>query len=150
MSTMRRLFALSELPVLHVGLDAVGLEVALREADRLGRDALALEVLDGLDLRVVRHGEDPAHRVARGLRVVELADLDHVAAVLVHPVVAAYARVKEPELHVAAHLLRPEQAALYLLVVDRRDVASAGAGYIEPSPLEQSERGFLKAALRKT
>ena len=110
---------------LDLGLHAVLLEVALDEADRLGRDALALEVLNGLDLRVVGDGENPADRIRRRLRVVELADLVDVRAVLVHPVVSADAGVEKPELDVAAHLLRPQEAALDLLVVDRGRVAAA-------------------------
>ena len=102
------------------------LEVVLDEADRLGGNALALQVLDRLDLRVVRDGQDPADRIRRRLRIVELADFLHLAdvAVLVDPVVTADARVEEPELHVAAHLLRTEQAALDLLVVNRRNVTA--------------------------
>ena len=137
---------------LDVGLDVVLLEVVLDDADRLGRDALALEVLDGLDLRVVRDREHPADRIRRRLRVVELADLMHLAdvAVLVDPVVPADTRVQKPELHVAAHLLRPEKTALDLLVVNRRNIRTAGARHVETRPLEESERRLLQTALRQT
>ena len=103
---------------LNVGLDAVLLEVALDEADRLGRDALALEILDSLDLRVVRDSEDPANGIGSRLRVVKLANFLDVGAVLVDPVVAADASVEKPELHVAAHFLRPQKPALDFFVVD--------------------------------
>ena len=106
------------------------------------------EVLDGLDLRVVRDREHPADGVRRRLRVVELADLLDVGAVLVDPVVAADAGVEEPELHVAAHLLRPEEPAFDLFVVDRGRIAAARAGNVEARALEERKGRFLQAAFR--
>ena len=45
---------------LDIGLDAVLLQITLDKADRLGRNALAVQILDGLDLGIVRNGEHPA------------------------------------------------------------------------------------------
>ena len=109
---------------LHIGLHAVRLEVALDNADRLGGDALSLEILHRLDLRVVRHREDPADRIRRRLGVAELADVHHVRPVLIHPVVAADAGVEKAEFHIAAHLLRAQQTALDFLIVNRRIVGT--------------------------
>ena len=124
---------------LDIRLDAVLLEVALDEADRLRGNALAVEILDALDLGIVRHGENPAHGIGRGLRVVELADFLDVAAVFVNPIVTADTGIKKPELDIAAHFLRTEKAAFDFLVVDGRDVAAAGARHIEARALEERE-----------
>src|SRR5437016_661300 len=46
---------------LDVRLDAVLSQPALGDADQLGGDPLALQILDALDRRIVRHREHPAH-----------------------------------------------------------------------------------------
>ena len=135
---------------LYIGLDAILLEIALDEPHGLRRDALAVQVLDRLNLGIVRDGENPADRVGGGLGVVELADLLDIASVLVDPVVAADAGIKKAELHIAAHLLRPQKTALDLLVINRRNITAAGAGYAETRALEKREGRFLQAAFWKS
>ena len=126
------------------------LEVALHQPDRLGGDALAVQVLYGLDLGIVRYREHPAHRIGGRFRIVEFADLVNVAAVFVYPVVTADSGVEKPEFDITAHLLRTQKTALDFLIIDRRNVAAARTRHVEPCALEQREGRFLQTALRQT
>ena len=110
---------------LDVGLDAVLLEIALDEADGLCGNTLAVQILDGLDLRIVRNGENPTDGIRGRLGIVKLADLFDVAAVFVDPVKTADTRVKKTELDITAHLLGSQESTLDLFVVDRRNITAA-------------------------
>ena len=71
--------------------------------------------------RVVRHREHDAERLARGLRVLELAEDRDVAGGLLHPVAPGDAEVEEPLGHVGGDLLGAQDAHLVdARVVDAR------------------------------
>ena len=120
---LRSLHLCSAPAELDIGLDAVLLEVALHKTDSLSGYTLALEILDSLDLGIVRNRKDPTNRIRCRLRVVEFADLLNIGTILIHPIISADAGIKEPELHIAAHLLRTEQAALDIRIVNGGNVA---------------------------
>jgi len=106
--------------------DAVFVQEAPGEADGLGGDALALEVLDGADGRVLGDGDDPAGGIGACLGEREFADGFDVGAVLDDPVVPGEAAIEEALLDVAGNLLGTQEAELELRVIDRRPVGPAG------------------------
>ena len=142
-ATMRRLLARSELPVSVTStmasarrggltsvapqlnstwaVDAVLRQPAPRQADDLGGDALALQILDALHRRVVRHGQHPAHRPAADLAEDQLGHFLHVGVVFQNPVVAGQAAVERAVLDVARHLLGADERTLNFRIVDGRD-----------------------------
>ena len=165
---MRRLFALSELPVSVTStmasarrggltsvapqlnstwaVDAVLGQPAARQVHDLGGDALALQVLDALDRRVVGHGQHPAHGPAADLAEDQLGHLVDLGVVLQDPVVAGQAAVERAVLDVAGHLLGADQRAVDLRVVDAGVVAAAGEGDLVAGLAEQLAGRLLQAA----
>ena len=83
-------------------VDAVLGQPARRQADDLGGDALALQVLDRLNRRIVGHRQHPAHRPAAHLAEDQLGQLDDLGVVLQDPVVAGQAAVERAVLRRSA------------------------------------------------
>ena len=131
-------------------MHAVLLEITLGDADRLGRDALALEVLRGLDLRIVRDGHDPAHGPHALLGVDEIGDFVHVRAVFDDPVIAGQAGVQHAVFDVTADLLCADQARFDLRIIDARNVGARAGRNREARLLHHRERGLLQAAFGQT
>ena len=131
--------------VLHV----VRRQIALRHADGLRRDALALEVGGALDVRIFRHGQHPAQRIAPDFAVDQLAHLDHVRARLLDPVESGQAAVEHAFLHEHRHFLRAQQHALDLRVVDRRVQRTRIDLDIVARLREKGGRGGFEASFRK-
>src|SRR6185369_4106858 len=94
---------------LHV--DVALREPALRVADELGCDALAVQVLGLLHRRVASDDEHPARRPEARLRVDELVRDVYLRVVLEHPVAAGDTRVEHATLDVTRHLLRADEQA---------------------------------------
>jgi hypothetical protein len=118
----------------------------------LGRDPHTLgQVGDGLPGRVVRHGHDDAHRVGRGLGVLQLTERDHVGLRLGDPVAAGDAEVEQALFEVGGDLLRSQHAdAVDARVVDGRAVVAVGAAADrQVGGVEQLERRALQRALGK-
>ena len=97
----------------------------------------------------LRHGEHDAERLARRLRVLELAEDHDVAGRLLDPVAAGDAEVEEPLGHVGGDLLGAQDPHLVDarvvdggLVVDGRRALDAEVG-----GLEQLEGGLLQRPL---
>jgi len=126
------------------------LEPLLDDADELGRDAFAFEILYGLDRGVVRDGQHPAHRAKACLGIKEFADFMDFDAGFHDPVVAGQARVKDAVGHVARHFLRAHQHDLQLFVVAPWEVGAFGRMDADPRALENFNRRFLQTPLRKT
>ncbi len=100
-------------------------EVALGVLDEFGGDDLAGEVFGALVGRVLGDREHPFHGHAALLGVGERGDALDVALVFEDPVVAGEAGVEGAVLYVAGHLLRADEHALDLGVVDGWEVAAA-------------------------
>ena len=99
--------------------------------------------------RVVRHGQHDAERLARRLRVLELAEDRDVAGRLLDPVAAGDAEVEQALGHVGGDLLRPQDAHLVdARVVDARLVVDRGRAHdAQVGRLEELEGGLLQRAL---
>ncbi|MEZ5285185.1 MAG: hypothetical protein R2712_10325 [Vicinamibacterales bacterium] len=67
--------------------------------------------------------------------------------VLANPVEAGEARVEDAVGHVAGHLLRADQHALDLGVVDGGEVGARRDQHLEARPLEELDGGLLERAL---
>ena len=93
-----------------------------------------------------RHGEHPAHLAAALLGVGERGDAGHVEAALDHPVDAGEAGVENAVIDVARHLLRANQHALDLGVVDGGKVGAAVGVDVPAGALEERDGRVLQAA----
>ena len=131
---------------LDLGRHAVLGQIARGQADRLGGDPLALQILHRLDGRVFGHAEHPADRPAADLREDQFGHLMHVGPVLHDPVVAGQPGVEHAVLDVAGHLLGADQQALDLVVVDGRIVAPRAEGDLVAGAAKQFGRRLLQAA----
>ena len=134
----------------HPRLDAVLGEEALGQRGELGGDPHALgQVGDGLPGRVVRHGHDDAHRVGRGLGVLQLTERDDVGVGLGDPVAAGDAEVEQALFEVGGDLLRAQDAyAVDARVVDRGPVVAVGAAPDgQVGGVEQLERRAFEGPL---
>ena len=129
-----------------IRLHAVLRQEAPGHAYRLGGDATALEVLHRVERRVLLGRHHPAHRAVIGPRRAQVGDFRHVEVVLQDPVEAGDGAVDDALADVAGHLLRPDQDALDLRVVDVGVVGAAGDAQVVAGAYEQLLRGFLQAA----
>jgi hypothetical protein len=80
----------------------------------------------------------------------EVGQLDDAGPVLLDPVPARDAGVEHPLLDVARHLLRADQHALQLVVVDLRVQRPLGNADPEARALEERRHRVLQRALRKS
>ena len=140
---MRRLFARSEEPVSVMSAMAstrpvVG-EEFLGDVHQLGGDALALEILDGLDVGVLLYAENPARFQGSRLAVYEVADFDDIAGIFENPVVAGESAIKEALFDVPAYLLGADETAVEFGVVDRGLV---GTGTFGDSPARLGKKRY--------
>ncbi len=126
--------------------DALAFEEPARQADGLGGDALALQVLHGADRRGFRHGEHPARRRGAGLAERQVAEHFHLRAVFLDPVAAGQPGVEKTLFDVAADFLRAQQPELQFGVVDGRLVRAAGPGNLEARLGEKRQRRLLQTA----
>ena len=107
-----------------------------------------------LERRVLRRGQHPLHLAETLLRVDQIADarerrLFRMAdLVLGDPVLAGQAGVEHAVGDVARHLLRADQHALDLRIVDRRKVRSRIDAQDVAGALEQLDRRVLQRSLR--
>jgi hypothetical protein len=166
---MRRLLARRELPVsvrsmmastssgaltsvappteLDLGLDPVLGQVAVGDADGLGGDALAFQVLGAANGGVGRNRQHPAHGAHALLGVEQLADLVDLRVVFHDPVVPGQTGVQQAEFHVMAHFLGADEADRDVLVVDRRHVRPVALLDVEPPPFSSGRRSTLRGCL---
>jgi hypothetical protein len=119
---------------------------ALGVLDELGGDGLAGEVFGLLEGRVFGDGEHPLDAHVALLGVGERGDALDVGLVFENPVVAGEAGVEGAVLDVASHLLRADEHALDLGVVDGGKVAAAAGVDVPAGAGEESEGGVLEAA----
>ena len=107
---------------LDVDVDAEPPEVRLGHAHQLSGNPPAFQVPRRLVRRILRHRQHPAHLAVALLRVDEIADVHHLVprgrTVLRDPVDAGQPRVDRLVGDVAGHLLRADQRARDLRVVD--------------------------------
>ena len=76
-----------------------------RGCDEFGGDALALQVLNGLDVRVFGDGDDPARGLRCGFAVGKFGDFDDVGFVFQDPVNAGEANVEDAAFDVVRDFL---------------------------------------------
>ncbi len=104
--------------------------------------------------RVFGCGEDPPDLPEALLRVDQIGErLQHAGAavaglVLGNPVLAGQAGVEDAVRDVARHLLRADQHALDLRIVDRREVRARAHVDVEAGPREQLNGRVLERAFR--
>jgi hypothetical protein len=132
---------------LDADFDAALGEVASGEADQLGGDALALEILRPLVGRVAGHRQYPAGGAEGGFGVDEVADHFDVRSVFRGPVLAGDAAVEGAEIDISRHLLSTDQRALDLFVIDAREVAAIAGAHAPARLLHEVYGGVLEAAL---
>ena len=121
-------------------------EVALADFDQFSGDDLAFEVFGLLKAAAFGNGEHPAHLAAALLGIGERGDAGDVEAALDHPVDAGEAGVEHAVIDVARHLLRANQHALDLGVVDGGKVGAAVGVDVPAGALEESDGCILQAA----
>jgi hypothetical protein len=127
-------------------LYAVLLQVALGQAHILGRDALALQVVDALERRVVVDGNHHADRVARVFGVLQLQHLAHIGVAVLHPVVACDARVEDAVLHIERDFLRAQQDRVQFGIVRDGFVGAPRRDTEVPACLAEQREGRLLQA----
>ena len=91
--------------VFDFGGYAVVFEVVARGCDEFGGDALALQVLYGLDVRVFGDCDDPACGLRCGFAVGKFGDFDDVGFVFADPVDAGEANVEDAAFDVVRDFL---------------------------------------------
>ena len=131
---------------LDFDVDALGGEVALADFDQFGGDDLAFEVFGFFEAAGLGNGEHPAHFAAALLGVGEGGDAGDIEAALDDPVNAGEAGVEHAVIDVARHLLRADEHALDLAVVDGGKVGAAVGVDVPAGALEESDGGVLQAA----
>ena len=94
-----------------------------------------------------RHGQHPAHFAEALLGVDQVGDGLDLGFALLHPVAAGEAGVQNAVLDVARHLLRADQHAFDLGIVDGREIRAAAGGDVVAGAAEQIDGGVLQAAL---
>ena len=129
-----------------VRLHAVLRQEAPGHAHGLGGDAPALQVFHLVERGVVFRCHHPAHRSVIRPGRAQVGDLRHVDVVLQDPVQPGDGAIDDALPDVARHLLRPDQDALDLRVVDVGVVGAAGDAQVVAGAHEQFLRGFLQAA----
>src|SRR5690606_31516214 len=117
------------------------------QAGGLGSDALAFEILDGLNGGIVGDNEDPARRIRGGSAVLQVADDVNVGPVLGNPVLAGDAAIEEAVVDVARDLLGADQPELELGIVDAGTVGALGAVDAVTGLPEEVHRRLEEAAL---
>ena len=90
------------------------------------------------DVNSVSGVERDGHQVGDGF---------HVGVALFHPVAAGEARVEDAVLHVTRHLLRADEHAFDVGIVDGGKIRAAAGGDDIPGAAEQVDGGDLQAAL---
>ena len=139
---------------LDLDVHALLLEVVLRHPDELGGDRSCRPRSCGrLDRRVFRRGQHPADLAEALFRVDEIGDrLEHTGLavaelVFLDPVLAGQTGIEHAVGHVPRHLLRADEHALDLGIVDRREVGARVDVDVEAGAAEQLDGRLLQRAL---
>ena len=112
----------------HVGLDAVLGEPALRQVDDLRGDAFALKVVDGVDVGGFRDGKHPADGPHGGFGVNQILHRMHVGPGLHDPVLPRDPGIEHAVLDVFRHFLRAYEHGAEFRVVGGGKVGAFGDG----------------------
>src|SRR6266568_3757622 len=99
-------------------VDTLGGEVALGDFNKFGGYDLSFKVFGFFKPAALGNGKHPAHLAAALLCVSERSDACDVEAAFNYPVNSGQAGVEHTMIDVACHLLRANQHALDLAVVD--------------------------------
>ena len=129
-----------------MGLDLVLAEILPGDVHHFGGDALAFQILHGLDRGMLGHGQNPARRLAGGLAEKEFTHLMDAGVIFVNPIEAGDAAVEIAQLDVTADLLRANHPNLQLGVIHVRDVGAAAHGDGPPGLGHLLDGCFLQAA----
>ena len=124
------------------------LEPAAGRLDEFGGDALACEVLGGLDGRGFRHTKNPARLLGGSAAVDKFTNLDDVGGIFLDPVLPSQAAVKEAVFNIAGDFLGADEAAVEGRVVKRGAVRPAALGHREAGTGEKLEGSLFKAPFR--
>ena len=118
----------------------------MRHFDQFGGDDLAFKIFGLLKAAAFRHRQHPAHLAAALLGIGQRGDAGDIEAALDHPVDAGQAGVEHAVIDVARHLLRANQHALNLAVVDGGKVGAAIGVDVPSGALEERNGRILQAA----
>ena len=118
----------------------------MRHFHQLRGDDLALEIFGFFESAGLRHGQHPAHLAPALLGISQRGHAGHIESALHHPVDAGQPRIQHAVIHIARHLLRANQHALNIRIVDRGKVGSAIGIDVPARALEQRDGRVLQAA----
>jgi hypothetical protein len=132
----------------HPNIDAFGGEILLRDLYQFRGDRLAFQIFRTPVFAILWHRKHPTHFAAALLGVSQAGHAFHVQTALHHPVDAGQPGVKNALLHVARHLLRPNQHAFNFAVVDLRKIRAPIRVNAPACALKERNRGILQTAFR--
>ena len=108
------------------------------------------EDLSGWSILVGRDGKHPAHFTATLLGIDQIGDSFHFEPALKHPVAAGQTGIQKAMFDVARHLLRANEHALDLGIVDRWKVRAAVDIDVVTGAAEERDRGVLQTTFGNT
>ena len=130
----------------HLYLHAFRCKVALGHFDEFRSDDLAFEIFGLLEAAGFRHGEYPADLAPALLGIGQRGHAGDVEAALDYPIDAGESGIEHAVIDVARHLLRANEHALDVDVVDRRKVGAAVGVDVPSCALEERDGRILQAA----
>ena len=122
---------------LNLRADTVSVEPTPSEIHCFGRNPLAFDIGNRLDLRILRHAKHPANRSTAYLGENQLAHLVHVCTGFHNPVMTGNACVQDAYVDVTRHLLRANEQALDVRVVYHRIERTTGKRNLVAGAFEQ-------------
>ena len=100
-----------------------------------------------MERRRFGHGEHPSHFAEALLGVDQVGDRLDLGFALLDPIASGQSGVEDAVVDIASHLLRADQHAFDLRIVDGREVGAAAGGDVEAGPAEQIDGRVLQTAL---
>src|SRR5581483_194071 len=126
--------------------DVLRSEVVLCSVDQLCSDDAIAQVFRLLKTGILRHGQNPAHLPAALFGIDKIGDsLDNESA-FNYPITASQSGIEKPVLDVARHLLRSDQHAFNLRVVDAGEIRATTSVDVETRASEEGDGRVLQAA----
>src|ERR1035438_1465880 len=125
---------------------AFGREVSLGYFNQFGGDDHAFKIFSLLKAAAFRNGQHPAHLAAALFGISQRCDAGNFEAAFDDPVDTGEAGIENAVIDVTRHLLRANQHALDLAVVDGGEVGAAVSVDVPASALEESNGCILQTA----
>ena len=122
-------------------------KVTFADLDQFCGNDFAFEVFGLLKAARLGHGQYPAHFAPALLGISERGDAGHVKPAFNYPVDAGESRIEDAMIDIARHLLRANQHAFDLAIVDGWEIRPAIGVDVPARALEESDCRILKAAL---